>query len=845
MKPSLEAQSLSPLYIGSVFESNTLKTLLNTHDAHRVMLITDETIYGLYQHTLATYFDHAVEYITIPAGEMHKTRETKAWIEDQLLSRGVGRDTCLIALGGGVITDLVGFVAATYCRGIPVIYIPTTLLGMTDAAIGGKTGVNTPLGKNMIGTVTQPIATLIDPEFLNTLPEHTYRHALAETLKHALIGDAALFDWLLEHQSDILQKNQTALLWMITRSIELKLQCCGEDPFEAGKRALLNFGHTIGHALETASNYQLPHGLAVMLGMQAEAHISMRMGYLDAAVYQLLHTQLDTFISDSLTDLNWTMPPLAYLKRVLLQDKKVKAGQINMVLLRDIGVPVVIENQYTHPVPDDSVMSALKLLYPRLPTTQLVGVVTASNPEALLRCVQAAPDEIQCVELRLDYCDHIDIPALTKVFQQIKKPSILTLRHETQGGRFKGSESERLALLTRLARLKPTYIDIEYDVPDAWITAFATRHPECLLIRSYHDFEQTPERLEDVLAQMQHPNCSYYKVVTTAQTSLDTLRVLQFLKQHGAPHVTAHAMGALGVPTRILGAALGNAFTYVALEDSPAPGCLSAKEMIHLYRTHQLNRNTAWYGLLGDPVEQSVGHQFHNDYFKHEGLNAVYVKWCVPPENLNTFFEGIQALPFKGFSVTMPLKKCVLATGTQPDAMTESIGACNTLKAVNGVWYGTNTDGVGAVKALESCVDLHNKTVLILGAGGAAAAIAHTLATRPLKQLGILNRSQAHAQKLAENVQTMYTNCAVSAIDGMAYQDIDILISTLPPHAVTDMLRVYSLQLNSHATVLDINYYNQNKALKTLCDSVSGTWCDGRQMFEQQAKAQLGTWFSD
>src|SRR5690606_4159708 len=193
--------------------------------------------------------------------------------------RGFGRDCCVIALGGGVAGDIAGFVAATYMRGVPFVQLPTTLLAMIDASVGGKTGVDTAAGKNLVGAFHAPRIVIIDPLTLRTLPETELRSGLAEAVKHGAILDAAYFDWIADHVDDLLARDHAALEYLIARSVDLKANVVSEDPLESDRRAILNFGHTVGHALERCTNYRLPHGFAVSAGMCAEAALGQAAGF--------------------------------------------------------------------------------------------------------------------------------------------------------------------------------------------------------------------------------------------------------------------------------------------------------------------------------------------------------------------------------------------------------------------------------------------------------------------------------------------------------------------------------------------------------------------------------------
>jgi 3-dehydroquinate synthase len=240
----------------------------------RLAAIGDATVAGLHGARIAP----PAELFTFPAGEAHKTRETWARLSDALLAAGFGRDGAIVALGGGVTGDVAGFVAATYMRGVPVLQVPTTLLAMVDAAVGGKTGVDTPLGKNLVGAFHHPVAVVADPRVLATLPARELRAGLAEAVKHGLVADAGHLDWLEARAPAILARDEATLAALVRRSVEIKAEVVGSDEREAGRRAVLNAGHTVAHALEHASGWALLHGEAVALGLVAETALAERLG---------------------------------------------------------------------------------------------------------------------------------------------------------------------------------------------------------------------------------------------------------------------------------------------------------------------------------------------------------------------------------------------------------------------------------------------------------------------------------------------------------------------------------------------------------------------------------------
>lgn len=267
--------------------------------------------------------------IEIPEGELQKNLKTCEMVWYQLTEHGADRQTVLLNLGGGVVTDLGGFIASTYMRGIRFVQIPTSLLGMVDAAIGGKTGVDFGGLKNMIGTFARPEAVLIDSNFLKTLPSRHYRNGLAEVLKHAFISDASILDLMYANEDEL-----------ISRSVKVKMDVVARDEFESGERKKLNFGHTIGHAIESHlldSVRTVLHGEAIAAGMVMEAYISTRTAGLPEADFQKIIQLTDSIFSRvSLSASEWNE-----VRKLMLYDKKNRDGQVRFVLLKSIGEAVV------------------------------------------------------------------------------------------------------------------------------------------------------------------------------------------------------------------------------------------------------------------------------------------------------------------------------------------------------------------------------------------------------------------------------------------------------------------------------------------------------------------------
>jgi 3-dehydroquinate synthase len=321
---------------------------------HRVAVITDTHVAPLYAKRLTSALGNA-ELFTIPSGESAKTRETWGTLSDGLLAAGFGRDSLIVAIGGGVVGDMAGFVAATFMRGIPFIQVPTTLLAMIDASVGGKTGVDTPHGKNLVGAFHQPALVVADPQTLATLPAEHFRAGLAEALKHGVIADAAYFARIAESR-DTTARDDLALTELVTESVRIKASVVARDERESGLRKVLNFGHTLGHAIESVSNYSLLHGEAVAIGMSLEGEIAERVGVAKPGTA--------TAIRDALAriGLPTSFPSLdrGAVLSATKSDKKAKAGRAEYALPSMIGAMAGESSGWSIPVADDIVASVLE-----------------------------------------------------------------------------------------------------------------------------------------------------------------------------------------------------------------------------------------------------------------------------------------------------------------------------------------------------------------------------------------------------------------------------------------------------------------------------------------------------
>ncbi len=451
----------------------------------------------------------------------------------------------------------------------------------------------------------------------------------------------------------------------------------------------------------------------------------------------------------------------------------------------------------------------------------IVTIIQQKNTADLYGQYLRCSDLSEAFEFRLDYLDIIDIEALCELRSKIHKPIILTLRPDPNSQ----NEEKRLATLMELGRANPDYVDIEHSVSPRFIEEFHHKYSEIKIIRSYHNFDETPQDLKSILIQLEHPFCDIYKIVTTATSSLDNLTVLHFLKDHSKSYnIAAHCMGELGTPSRVLSPILGSQLQYVAADETqiPAPGCFSLNTLLQNYQGKNIDHLTKIYALLGNPVEQSPGHIFHNNIFQKSAAKSVYVKFKLTNEELPLFLKQITGLPFHGFSVTIPLKRDIIQFIDLFENDSDQIGAINTIRVENNQLLGLNTDGAGALNALERIQRVKSKNVLIIGAGGSAKAIAYEAQKRGAASIVIIDRT-------------------LKGPDDLSNPDsFDFVINALPPaidYPITP-------QFSTTAVFMDINYHQPESRLKSLALAAGCTLVDGYEMFVEQALLQQDYWIS-
>lgn len=469
-------------------------------------------------------------------------------------------------------------------------------------------------------------------------------------------------------------------------------------------------------------------------------------------------------------------------------------------------------------------------------------VIKGPTWEEVVRQVAAASDCADSVELRLDMFSQINLRSSTAVsrLKELRRkfhiPMIFTLRSREQGESYSEVEERRLDEIRLLAELKPEYLDLEYTVPRSFVEEIAHSHPEIRIILSYHNFIETPFDLESLYQKMHGKPAHWYKIAVTAQSTLDALRLLAWA-QGKEGSVIAISMGMLGQISRILGPIIGSPVTYASLDDNlrTAPGQLSEKTLNECYHFHKSHRNTKIYGLIGDPVDSSISDQTHNALMDRYKLSAVYVKIPLKSTELAAFFSLVKKLPFHGLSVTMPLKESVIPFLDQIDPEAKAVGAVNTLLINEDKISGYNTDGMGALDAIERKESILGKRVVIVGAGGAAKAICYE-ACRRGASVTILNRNAEKAHQIASRF-----NCSGKGLDQMPFcasEGYDILINTTSVEMPIPSDCLYPgaiiMDIKTRPLETELIKYALKKELRVIY---------GYQMFVEQAVGQFSLWF--
>lgn len=439
------------------------------------------------------------------------------------------------------------------------------------------------------------------------------------------------------------------------------------------------------------------------------------------------------------------------------------------------------------------------------------------------------------VELRLELFT-FDFKQLKNLRSEFSIPMIFTLRSVEQGGSYTKSESERQQELKQLATLNPEYLDVEFHVPEEVSAAITQGNPDVKLIISHHDFNETPENLDALYEKMQKIPAWGYKLAVMAQNATDTMRLLCWAKKIKGNKIII-AMGTHGQVSRILSPLMQNAMTYACIDDDIflTPGQLPATVLLERFHFRSLNSETVIYGLLGNPVERSIGDLVHNRFFEAKEINAVYVKIQLESTELKPFLKWAAELPFQGFSVTTPFKEEILSLIDDPTEEVREIGAVNTLYKQNGRWIACNTDGVGALNAIEEQFPVEGKRAVLIGAGGTAKAIAFEAHKRGAS-ITVLNRNFSKAESLASRVAGQAKH--LNEMSACAEEGYDLLINCTPVDMPIDASTILPGTIVMEVKMQPKDSYFFQAAEKSGCHLIYGY-----QMFLEQAIGQYVCWF--
>lgn len=467
----------------------------------------------------------------------------------------------------------------------------------------------------------------------------------------------------------------------------------------------------------------------------------------------------------------------------------------------------------------------------------LCVVIKGVNFSEIYQQISAVINKCSLVEIRLDYVKEWDEEAFQNLKKQFSIPIILTLRSLSQGGYFFGSDEEYEAKILEIVKVQPDYIDIESFASPTLVEKIKKGYPKVKIIISYHDFEKMPD-LKEVFLDMQRLSGDLYKIAAMPHSSKEALYLLQFMRSH-SPKVMTMGMGLYGESTRILAPIFKAPFIYTFenQEMSTATGQVSIEELMNTYNVNFLSDDSSIYGLIGDPVDKSISHITHNSFMHLLEINAVYLKFPVSKQELPNFLPWAKSSGIKGLSVTMPLKEEILPFLDYIDPYAKKIGAVNTLVIREGRILGYNTDGKGALDAIESKVKVKGKKMIIMGAGGAAKALAHEAVNRGAEII-MLSRNKQRALSFADLL-----GFRVGTLEEIAQEfeaGYDILVNATPNSMPIDVGYIIP-----GTVAMDLTTYPQYTTFLKCAREKNCDLVFGYEMFVGQAVGQFELWFHD
>lgn len=480
--------------------------------------------------------------------------------------------------------------------------------------------------------------------------------------------------------------------------------------------------------------------------------------------------------------------------------------------------------------------------------TQLCVVIVGPTLSQARDQVQKANSRAQLLEFRIDQFVFTQVEAIKLLLEAAALPVIITIRKRSQGGEFSFGEQQRLDKFREIALFEPAYIDLEYDIEPSFFREIQKISPNTKLICSYHDFEHTPKDLQTVLEVMKSCPANIYKLVSTANSVLDAMHMLYFTRENARKglNIAGICMGETGIATRILAPIYGSALVFATLSDEfkTAPGQLTADELKKRYHYLKLSKETHVYGLIGDPIINSPSHNTHNKVIRDFKQDAVYMKFRVKEQELPEFLEMAKVLGISGLSVTMPLKEAVISKLSASNLDVERIGAINTLKFQGRKIAGFNTDGIGALNAIERIEPVKGKRVVILGAGGTTKAITYEAIKRGANVV-VLNRTLDKAEAIAKKFGTEFGS--LEDFPQYSQEGYDILINctSVGMFSKKEKSIINKEDLLPGKIVMDVIASSEltnflQDALDKKC-----TIIEGYEMLRFQAIEQFRIWFGD
>ncbi len=479
--------------------------------------------------------------------------------------------------------------------------------------------------------------------------------------------------------------------------------------------------------------------------------------------------------------------------------------------------------------------------------TQLTAVINNSDHKANLKAIAAVKSKAQALELRIDALTEVNKKEIADLMAASNLPVIFTLRKQAQGGQFTDSQEKQKEILLSLIDLKPQYIDLEYDTPLQTTQEILERSPETQLICSVHILDHTPESIEEYFLRLKCFPAHIYKIVTYANTLTDSLKMIRFViaNRRMQKNIIGLCMGDQGKITRLLSPVIGNYFNYAYVDHPSASGQYSAEEMETVYHHDKLDEQSQIFALLGENLSASRSHLLHNQMLDELAINALYIKISLSKGELKSFFSLIKGLPFAGFSVTMPHKEEILAYIDLQSEESQAIGAVNTIAiGQDRRLIGSNTDGIGAIEAIEEKTPIKDKKIVILGAGGAAKAIAYIAKERGAR-VTMLNRTEDKAKHFTQTLGIEFA--PISNINQIAQEGYDILVNATSVGMLPepDQMPIPSEAIIPSAIIMDIVQIPSETKLLREAKAKGCPIIYGHEMFIRQAAYQYERWFGD